>query len=169
VFYQVLPGARKLPIVFLHGAGQSSKTWETAPDGREGFQNIFLRRGYSVYMVDQPRRGKAGRSTEPASLTPVRDEQMWFSIFRLGTWPNFHPGLQFSKDPAALDQYFRQMTPNTGPYDAEVNAEAATSLVRKIGPAILVTHSRWLVVTGGGHGHWPLCVHAGPAVHGARG
>lgn len=30
----------------LHGAGQSSRTWESTPDGREGFQNIFLRRGF---------------------------------------------------------------------------------------------------------------------------
>ena len=35
-FYQVPEGARKLPLVMLHGAGQSSKTWETTPDGREG-------------------------------------------------------------------------------------------------------------------------------------
>ena len=56
-------GARKLPLVFWHGAGQSAKTWETTPDGREGFQNLFLRRGFSVYLVDQPRRGRAGRST----------------------------------------------------------------------------------------------------------
>lgn len=44
VFYQVPVNARKLPLVFWHGHGQSAKTWETTPDGREGFQNIFLRR-----------------------------------------------------------------------------------------------------------------------------
>ena len=47
-------GARKLPLVFWHGHGQSAKTWETTPDGREGFQNIFLRRRFSVYLIDQP-------------------------------------------------------------------------------------------------------------------
>lgn len=50
-------GARRLPLVFWHGFGQFSKTWETTPDGREGFQNIFLRRGFPVYVIDQPRRG----------------------------------------------------------------------------------------------------------------
>ena len=45
VFYQVPVNARRLPLVLWHGAGQFSKTWETTPDGREGFQNIFLRRG----------------------------------------------------------------------------------------------------------------------------
>ena len=51
VFYQKPVGARKYPLVFAHGVGQFSKTWETTPDGREGFQNIFLRRRFSVYLV----------------------------------------------------------------------------------------------------------------------
>ena len=67
VFYQKPMNARKYPLVFLHGAGQFSKTWESTPDGREGFQNIFLRRNFSVYLVDQPRRGDAGRSTDRKS------------------------------------------------------------------------------------------------------
>src|SRR5690606_27051274 len=78
-FYQIPVKAKKYPLVFLHGAGQSKKTWETTPDGREGFQNIFLRRGYPVYLVDQPRRGEAGRSTVAASITPTPDEQFWFT------------------------------------------------------------------------------------------
>ena len=44
VFYQKPVDARKYPLVFAHGVGQFSKTWETTPDGREGFQNIFLRK-----------------------------------------------------------------------------------------------------------------------------
>src|SRR4051812_16844372 len=61
-FYQVPVNPRKYPIVMWHGAGQYSKTWETTPDGREGFQNIFLRRRFATYLIDQPRRGNAGRS-----------------------------------------------------------------------------------------------------------
>jgi hypothetical protein len=87
--------ARKLPLVLWHGAGQFSKTWETTPDGREGFQNIFLRRGFGVYVLDQPRRGRAGRSTLPITITPTPDEQFWFGIFRLGIWPEFFPGVSF--------------------------------------------------------------------------
>ena len=59
VFYQIPVKAKKLPLVFWHGIGQFSKTWETTPDGREGYQNIFLRRGFGVYLLDQPRRGDA--------------------------------------------------------------------------------------------------------------
>ena len=44
VFHQVPQNPKPLPIVMLHGAFQSARSWETTPDGREGFQNIFLRR-----------------------------------------------------------------------------------------------------------------------------
>ena len=117
VAYQIPANARKLPLVLWHGAGQFSKTWETTPDGREGFQNIFLRRRFGVYVIDQPRRGRAGRSTQPITITPTPDEQFWFGIFRIGIWPDFFPGVQFSREPQALEQYFRSMTPNTGPFD----------------------------------------------------
>jgi pimeloyl-ACP methyl ester carboxylesterase len=49
--------------------------------------------------------------------------------------------VQFSRDPEALNQFFRQMVPNTGPYDAQVNIAAVSALFDKIGPGILVTHS----------------------------
>jgi len=141
-FYQVPVNPRPLPLVFWHGAGQSSKTWETTPDGREGFQNIFLRRSFPVYLIDQPRRGKAGRSTVPTPIATAPDEQQWFNQFRVGVWPAFFDGVQFSRDPQALDQYFRQMTPNTGPFDIEVVSDATAALFGKIGPAVLVTHSQ---------------------------
>jgi hypothetical protein len=59
----------------------------------------------------------------------------------VGVWPDYFPGVQFSKDPEALNQYFRSMTPNIGPIDIAVNVDAVSALVHKIGPAILVTHS----------------------------
>jgi hypothetical protein len=141
VFYQVPARARRLPLVMWHGIGQFSKTWETTPDGREGYQTIFLRRGFPVYLVDQPRRGRAGRSTVDATIPATPDEQNWFGTFRIGVWPDFFPGVQFSRDPEAMNQYFRQMTPNVGPIDIEVNANAIAALFGRIGPGILVTHS----------------------------
>jgi hypothetical protein len=141
-FFQIPVNARKLPLVFWHGAGQFSKSWETTPDGREGYQNIFLRRGYGVYVIDQPRRGNAGRSTVQTTIAPTPDEQVWFDTFRIGVWPNYFPGVQFSRDPEALNQFFRSMTPNTGPFDIEVITDAVSALFSKIGRAILVTHSQ---------------------------
>ena len=37
VEYQIPVNARKYPLVMWHGGGQFSKTWETTPDGREGW------------------------------------------------------------------------------------------------------------------------------------
>lgn len=151
VFYQIPVNRRKLPLVFLHGFGQFSKTWETTPDGREGFQTIFLRRRFPVYLIDQPRRGNAGRGTVSATVAATPDEQGWFGTFRVGIWPDYFPGVQFSRDPEALNQYFRQMTPNIGPYDPEVNSDSFAALFNRIGPAVFVTHSQggglgWLTV-----------------------
>ena len=141
VYYQIPEDARKYPLVMWHGFGQFSKTWETTPDGRNGFQNIFLRRDFSVYVIDQPRRGNAGRSTEVANITPTPDEQFWFNIFRIGVWPDYFPGVQFAKDEETLNQYFRQMTPNIGAIDIDVNVKAVSALFDKTGSSVLVTHS----------------------------
>jgi hypothetical protein len=142
VFYQVPVNARRLPMVLWHGHGQSGKTWETTPDGREGFQTLFLRRRFPVYVIDQPRRGRAARATVKLEIPATPDEQLWFGIFRLGTWPDLYPDVQFSRDPAALNQFFRQMVPNTGPYDPQVMTSAAAALFDRIGDGILVTHSQ---------------------------
>jgi hypothetical protein len=141
VSYQIPAKSRKLPLVFWHGFGQFSKTWETTPDGREGFNNIFLKRNFSVYLIDQPRRGNAGKSTVEAKITPTPDEQSWFGTFRVGIWPDYFPGVQFAKDEETLNQYFRQMTPNIGGFDTEVISNASSKLFDKIGQGVLVTHS----------------------------
>lgn len=141
VFYQVPAKARKYPLVMWHGIGQFSKTWETTPDGREGYQTIFLRRRFPVYLIDQPRRGNASRSTVESTISPTPDEQGWFGTFRVGIWPNYFEGVQFSKDTETLNQYFRSMTPSLGPIDYNVNTGAVSALFNKIGDGILVTHS----------------------------
>jgi hypothetical protein len=59
----------------------------------------------------------------------------------------YFEGSQFPRGQAALEQFFRSMTPNTGPYDMEVVSDGVSALLDKIGPAILFTHSQ-----GGGPG-----------------
>lgn len=44
VFYQVPEAARKLPLVLWHGYKEAGTSWGMTPDGREGFQTLFLRR-----------------------------------------------------------------------------------------------------------------------------
>lgn len=141
-FYQIPQNPKPLPIVMLHGAFQSARSWETTPDGREGFQTIFLRRSFPVYLVDQPRRGRAGNSTVATTIEPTPYDQLFFDQFRLGKWPNYFQNVQFDRDPAALDQFLRSVTPNTGPYDANVISDAMSALFDRIGSGILFTHSQ---------------------------
>lgn len=142
VFYQKPVDAKRYPIVFAHGVGQFSKTWETTPDGREGFQNIFLKKGYSVYLADQARRGDAGRSTDSVTIVPVFDEEEWFNRFRIGIWPDYFEGVQFKQDEETLNQFFRQMTPNIGSKDLDVYADAYAALFDRIGEAVFMVHSQ---------------------------
>ena len=145
--YQVPVNARPFPVVMLHGAFQSGRSWETTPDGREGFQTLLLRRGFSTYVVDQPRRGRAGNSSVAAAVEPIPYDQLFFDQFRLGKWPAYFDNVQFDRSPATLDQFLRSVTPNTGPYDAAVIADAMSALFARTGPGILITHSQ-----GGGPG-----------------
>lgn len=149
VFFQIPVNPKPFPLVFLHGAGQSANTWGTTPDGREGFQNYFLRQHFSVYLVDQPRRGRAGQSTAPLELTATPQDQMWFNMFRVGQYPNYFDNVQFPKDAQSLNQYFRQMTPNTGAYDEQLISDSMAAVLKRSGPSILITHSQ-----GGGPGWW---------------
>ncbi|MND30127.1 Alpha/beta hydrolase family protein [compost metagenome] len=50
--------------------------------------------------------------------------------------------MQFGRDPEALEQFFRSVTPNTGPFDAGVISDAMSALFDRIGPGILFTHSQ---------------------------
>jgi hypothetical protein len=154
--FQIPQNSRNLPLVMWHGGGQMGKTWESTPDGREGYQNIFVRRGFSTYIIDQPRRGRAGKSTMGVTIpNAVPNEANLFTIFRLGVWTpphprRFFPHVQFPQDPASIDQYFRQVTPDTGPggggatgvgVGATIATDAVAALFGKVGPSVLVTHS----------------------------
>jgi hypothetical protein len=50
------------PIVMVHGGTMSGVNFTGTPDGREGWAQYFVRTGYSVYVVDQPGRGRSGYS-----------------------------------------------------------------------------------------------------------
>lgn len=141
VFYQIPLNAKHNVMVFLHGYGQSKRSWQTTADGREGFADMFLRKGYGIYLVDQPGRGDAGQTTTPAQITAIPDDQTWFTQFRIGLYPKFNEGVQFPKDSASLDQFYRMMTPNTGNVDEATIVNAMSAVFDKTGDGILFTHS----------------------------
>ncbi|MFR0679195.1 alpha/beta hydrolase [Dysgonomonas mossii] len=141
VFYQIPVKEKPFSMVFLHGYGQSRRSWQTTADGREGFSNIFLKRGYSTYLVDQPGRGDAGQTTKPIEISATPDDQTWFTQFRIGQYPNFYEGVQFPKDEQSLNNFFRMMTPNVGNIDESTVVDAMSAVFDKSGDGILFTHS----------------------------
>src|SRR4026209_1199891 len=71
VQYQVPPnGDRHVPVVMVHGCCLSSKTWETTPDGRMGWDEYFVRRDRPVYLADQVSRARSG--FDPSTTTAVQ-------------------------------------------------------------------------------------------------
>jgi pimeloyl-ACP methyl ester carboxylesterase len=151
--YQIPPNARRYPLVLVHGGGGTGRVWESTPDGREGYQSIFLRRGFPVYIVDFPRRGRAGYPSFNGPFgellgTPIvanrtnrSGYQLAFVRWRLGpAYLQYFPNSQFPQTPGALDQFFSHLVPTVD--DTTVIVNGLVALFDKIGPAILVTHSQ---------------------------
>ena len=101
VLYQIPENNTELPMVFLHGYGQSRMGWMTTPDGREGWSDMFLRMGHSVWLVDQTRRGEAGQTSVAGTMTTTPSDQTWYTQFRIGTYLNdeftYNEGSQFPR------------------------------------------------------------------------
>ena len=159
VLYQIPEEETGLPMVFLHGYGQSRMGWMTTPDGREGWSDMFLRMGHSVWLIDQPRRGEAGQTSVAGTITTEPSDQTWYTQFRIGTYLDgsftYNEGSQFPQGEEVLDQFFRQMTPDTGMdsangdqnIDTTVVAQAVAAAIDEIyartgQDSILVTHSQ---------------------------
>ncbi len=53
-------GKNPIPIVLVPGGALVGVHYLTTPDGREGWADFFIRRGFPVYVVDVPGRGRAG-------------------------------------------------------------------------------------------------------------
>ena len=158
VFYQIPAEETGLPIVFLHGYGQSRMGWMTTPDGREGWSNLFLRKGHSVYLIDQPRRGEAGQTSVSGIISEKTLDQRWYVNFRMGRWENdkavLNKNSQFPDDEYSIDQFFRQMTPDTGmksdrglDFNKEVVAKALAATIDEVykrtgKKSIIISHSQ---------------------------
>lgn len=158
VFYQIPANDNGNPIVYLHGYGQSRMGWMTTPDGREGWSDMFLKNGHSAFLVDQPRRGEAGSTAAMTtdsidtwsedSKEYMPGDQAWYTHFRIGrVAPERYEGSQFPEGDEAQDQFFRQMTPNTGSYDETVDAAALGEVMNDVyemtgNKAIYITHSQ---------------------------
>ncbi|KAL8731390.1 MAG: hypothetical protein Q9166_003482 [cf. Caloplaca sp. 2 TL-2023] len=144
------------PLVFIHGAGQTGTNFLNTPDGRKGWASWLLDQGYKVYLLDQTCRGRSSYHpssgsiiTYPAELaekrwTACRDFKLWPEAALHTQWP----GSGRMGDPF-FDAYFASTVASLTNYAAEqtLMRTAGASLLDRIGPAILITHSQ-----GGTHG-----------------
>ena len=148
VQFEIPQGDVKRNAMLMWGALVKTD-WETTPDGREGFEQLFLRQKWPVYLADGPRSGEAARTTVGATITPTAGEQGFFIQFRLGLCSagsppvqcNLYPGSKFPPGPAALDQFNRWLTQSVGPGSTTLSVSDLLAIVNKIGPTVLVTHS----------------------------
>jgi len=156
VHYRIPKVVSAPPIVMVHGSGHTGVTYETTPDGREGWATYFARKGFPVYVVDHAGRGRSGFNPTPINRAraqsdaksipdiplPTR-ERAWQSFHFGATYPNLYPGSRFPGE--AIDQYFSQLVPNAEVTLGETGTETVAALVAlldRIGPAIVIVHSQ---------------------------
>jgi hypothetical protein len=158
VHYRI-PASRTsaLPIVLVHGGGLTGASYETTPDGREGWATYFARKGQAVYVVDTPGRGRAGFNATainrakaesdvtglPPSMLMVTSELAW-ALFRFGPAHGTpYPDTQFPTEAmAALGAQgvpFAEAMLDGGAMATAPRALAA--LLDRIGPSVVVFHS----------------------------
>jgi hypothetical protein len=92
------------PLVIVHGCCLSSKSWQTTPDGRMGWDEYFVRQGFDTYLAEQVGRGRSGFNAlqyqkvltgdaPPSSNPPIliaTDAFAW-NVFRWGNFSTLTP------------------------------------------------------------------------------
>lgn len=155
----------RFPIVLIHGAAQTATNWMGTPDGREGWAEFLTSRGYVVYMVDQPARGRSAwlegidgqlnrpfpAETAEKLFTAPEQYNLWPQAKLHTQWPGDGPTRGRIGDPI-FDQFYASQVPFlTSTTEGErLMQRAGAALLERIGPAILLTHSQsgpfgWLI------------------------
>ena len=148
------PAAQKFPLLFWHGGGLTGACWETTPDGRPGFRDIFLQAGWDVYVSDAVERGRAGFAPIPDVWDPPISQtiETVFERFRFGKClPNGKTShareYAFNKiafPMNSIEQFAAQMVPRWTQTD-DLIIEAYLEELRKVGPGVVMAHSQGCV------------------------
>jgi hypothetical protein len=141
----------KYPLLMWHGGGLTGVTYESTPDGREGWANMFVRKGWDTYVSDAVERGRSGFASpdvwqgEPIFLN-YQDPYERFRIGQgAGSWNadpakrRPMPGTQFPVE--AYDNYMKQSVPRWLSTDKAV-LDGYLALIDKLCPCVLLTHSQ---------------------------
>jgi hypothetical protein len=156
VRYQVPMDAKRRPVTLIHGCCLTGKTWETTPDGRMGWDEYFVRRGYPVYVVDQVWRGrsaanisainsvKSGKAAvdQLPAVFAAGQEPAW-AIFRFGPeYPQVFPGMKFPL--GAQKEFFKQMVPDwlASLPTPNPTVPALSELAKQLDGTVLMSHSQ---------------------------
>jgi pimeloyl-ACP methyl ester carboxylesterase len=148
-------GDRNLPVVMVHGATLTGKSWETTPDGRMGWDEYFVRKGHPVYVPDQVGRGRSGFNQAVlngvrAGSTPSAELPVWLRFSDEGVWANFRFGLTpnhpFSDSQfplTAVDELAKQGVPDMfRGTTATHTIKALSELAIQVNGAVLMGHSQ---------------------------
>jgi len=147
---------RPYPIVFFHGAGQTGTDWLQTPDGRAGWAYYFIKKGYVVYIVDYPARGRSAYVPDVDGPLTIRTapqlEKLWTDLAEFGDWPQAKKYTQWPSDAAnkgkmgdpIFDNFAKtQVQYLAGVSQDKLNLDAHVALLDRIGtPVILITHSQ---------------------------
>ncbi|MCC2098017.1 MAG: alpha/beta fold hydrolase [Hyphomicrobiales bacterium] len=143
---------QKYPLVLIHGAAQTATNWMMTPDGRKGWADYFVEKGYVIYMVDQPARARSPwhpNHNGPLRMFTAEQLQRLFTASReLGKWPQAKkhtqwPGTGKIGDATFDAFYATQVESLKSNSETQILAQkAGAALLDKIGPAILLTHSQ---------------------------
>jgi pimeloyl-ACP methyl ester carboxylesterase len=142
----------RYPIVMVHGGTMSGTNFTGTPDGREGWAQYFVRRGFAVYVVDQPGRGRSGYLA--AAYGPARNvdrdnaARRFVAQEKYKLWPQAHLHTQWPGGGEAEDSAAQQLAQSQLPAIEDfttqqvLNRDALLALLDKIGPAVLLVHSQ---------------------------
>ena len=143
VDYQIPVKPRRVNLVMWHSAAATA--WLNRWDGGEGYQSIFLRRGYPVYIWDGPHVGRANWGCTENTYKPgIGRDQGNFTAWRFGAqYPNWFEGVQFpTKNEEAWNQASRARYLEFDTVaNAQMQSDAAAKLMDKIGPSVALTNS----------------------------
>lgn len=151
MYAQVMePAPRRgaVPLMLWHGGGLTGACWETTPDGREGWQHFFLRRGWETVLTDAVERGRSGwmRIPEETGGIPVTLtlENPW-GRFRIGPGTpqdgQVFPGQQFPADARSWRNFIRGCVPRFTTTN-DLTLAAYCALLDRVGPSVVVAHSQ---------------------------
>ncbi|MGE8636763.1 MAG: esterase [Achromobacter piechaudii] len=137
------------PVLLWHGGGMTGCTWETTPDGRNGWLWKFLEAGYDVLVSDAVERGRSSWARFPQVYreAPVfRTKREAWTTFRIG--PAYDPdpqrreaytGQQFPIE--AFDAFANQWVPRWPGHESMILA-AYEALIDRVGHCHIVAHSQ---------------------------